>query len=139
GTASLSQLIYQFFCLFQICRIEAFGEPVVDFGEHRAGFVATTPPGEQPCKAGRRAKLPRFGTLASCNLDSLAEAALRILKGADILYEQSLALYAIQFGFRFTLRSLFYVSETLLNNVQRIPRISSACISRRSNGGKPGE
>jgi hypothetical protein len=41
GTASLTQLIEQYFCLFQIDGIEAFAEPVIDLGQHHARFIST--------------------------------------------------------------------------------------------------
>jgi hypothetical protein len=37
----LSQLLEQRFSLFQVRSIETFGEPVVDFGKHRARLSAT--------------------------------------------------------------------------------------------------
>jgi len=103
--------------VFEVGGVKALGEPAIDFRKHRSRFLATMGVTQQPRQACRRTKLPRFGTLVSCNLDSLAEAALRILEGISILYEQSLALNAVQFGFGFTLRSLSYISERLVNYV----------------------
>jgi hypothetical protein len=49
---SRTQLVEQRLGVLQVGGIEAFGEPVVDAGEHRAGFVATPLRGKQPCEAG---------------------------------------------------------------------------------------
>jgi len=38
--------------------VEALGEPVVDVGEHRAGFVSTTLRREQACETHRSPQLP---------------------------------------------------------------------------------
>src|SRR6266851_7252830 len=56
-----SQLVEQRLGISQVGGVEAFGEPAVDFSEHRARFVALTLLVEQPRKACRRAQLPRFG------------------------------------------------------------------------------
>ena len=40
--------------LFQIGGVEAFGEPVVDFGEHRARFVAAASIAQQAGEAHSR-------------------------------------------------------------------------------------
>ena len=45
------QLVQQRFGIFQIGSVEAFGEPTVDFGEHRAGFVAVALLGQQTREA----------------------------------------------------------------------------------------
>jgi hypothetical protein len=49
------ELIVKSLGVFEIARVEAFGEPVVDFGERRTRFVTTALRGEQPSKASRRA------------------------------------------------------------------------------------
>jgi hypothetical protein len=46
--------------IFQIGGVEPFGEPVVDFGKHRAGFVAAALAVEQPREADRGAQLEGF-------------------------------------------------------------------------------
>ena len=53
----VAQLIEQRLGLFQIGGIEAFGEPVVDRGEHRARFSGTALSREQTAEAGGRAQL----------------------------------------------------------------------------------
>src|SRR5260370_28496767 len=53
-----SQLVEQRLRVFQICCVEAFGEPVVDFGEHAARLIATALRREQPREAHRRAQFP---------------------------------------------------------------------------------
>jgi hypothetical protein len=64
GRTSLSgtQLIEQRLCLFQIGSVEAFGEPVVDVGEHGARLVALALRREQPGETRRRAQLQELGT-----------------------------------------------------------------------------
>jgi hypothetical protein len=46
---SRTQLVEQRLGVLQIGGVEAFGEPVVNFGEHRARFFAATLRGKQPC------------------------------------------------------------------------------------------
>ena len=53
-----SQFLEQSLCVFQVGGIEAFGEPVVDGGEHRARLVATALLVEQPRETHRCAQLP---------------------------------------------------------------------------------
>src|SRR5208282_5818125 len=54
-----TEFVQQRLRVLQIRGVEALGEPVVDFGEHRVSFVALALLGEQSCEAGRRAKLQR--------------------------------------------------------------------------------
>ncbi len=49
------QFVEQRLGVFQIGGVEALGEPVVDFGEHRARFVADVLSFEGSCEIGRRA------------------------------------------------------------------------------------
>ena len=57
------QLIEQRLRLFQVERLEAFGEPVVDRCEQIVGFLALTLRLPQAREAGRRAQLPRLRLL----------------------------------------------------------------------------
>jgi hypothetical protein len=51
-----AQLVEQRLGVFQVGGVEAFGEPVVDFRQHRARFVAMTLLREQSREAGRGAQ-----------------------------------------------------------------------------------
>jgi hypothetical protein len=62
--------------VFQIASVEAFGEPAVDVGEHRARLVATALFGELAREARRRAQFPRFRAYPLRERDSLAEVRL---------------------------------------------------------------
>jgi hypothetical protein len=55
-----AQFVEQCVSLFEIGSIEPLGEPVVDFGEHRARLVAAAFSREQPGETHRRAQLPCF-------------------------------------------------------------------------------
>ena len=70
------QLVEQRLGVFQVGGVEALGEPVVDFGEHRARFVATTLRCEQPREARRRAQLPGLRLHLLGERDRLAEVGL---------------------------------------------------------------
>src|SRR5216684_4504865 len=69
-----SPLIEQSLGILQIDGIETFGEPAVDFSEHRARLVATALLLKQPREACRRAQLPRFGLLTPRDLDRPPQA-----------------------------------------------------------------
>src|SRR5215471_7632797 len=60
--ALATQLVKKGFRLLQVSGIEAFGEPVVYFGEYRARFIATPLLHEQPREICRRAQ---FGILCT--------------------------------------------------------------------------
>jgi hypothetical protein len=48
ATRSIREAVEQCFCVLQVGSVEAFGEPSVDFGEHRARLVCLALLGEQP-------------------------------------------------------------------------------------------
>jgi hypothetical protein len=54
---SRTQLVEQRLGVFQVGGVEAFGEPAVDFGQHRARLVAFALFVEQPSEACRGAQL----------------------------------------------------------------------------------
>jgi hypothetical protein len=64
-----AELFEQGLGVLQVGGVEALGEPVIDEGEHRAGFVATAPTIEQSHKTGRRAKFEGFGGLFARNFN----------------------------------------------------------------------
>src|SRR5207248_2343443 len=59
------QFVEQDFGVFQVGGVEAFGEPAIDLGEHRARFIAIALLREQSREAHRRAQLKRFPILLS--------------------------------------------------------------------------
>src|SRR5215469_5023445 len=70
-----AQLVQQRLSFLQIGGVEAFGEPVVDLGEHRAGLVATALFCEQPRQAHRRTQLKRFCALQARDFDCITKAS----------------------------------------------------------------
>ena len=46
-----AQVCEQRFCVFQVGGVQAFGELIVDFGEHRVGLVSTIGVAQQTCEA----------------------------------------------------------------------------------------
>src|ERR1700736_6094802 len=63
GAALRTELIEQDLGVLQVGGIESLSEPVVDVGEHCAGFITTAGIAKQPSKTHRRAQLPRLGPL----------------------------------------------------------------------------
>ena len=63
--------------LLQIRSIEPFGEPVVDFGKHRARLVGAILRCEQPREARGCAQFPRFRAHLLREHNRLAEISLR--------------------------------------------------------------
>src|ERR1700730_8609390 len=83
------QLLHQRLGVLEIGGIEAFGEPIVDFGEHRPRFLASARRCEQARKAYGCAQFPRFGAHLSRKRNRLAEIGLD---------ELSLPLFEPQFA-----------------------------------------
>jgi hypothetical protein len=75
------QFIEQYLGVFEIGRVEPFGEPDVDFREHRARFIATALLGQQAGEMYSSAQLPLFGLLMRCNLDRLSKARFCFIFG----------------------------------------------------------
>src|SRR5271155_4828991 len=74
GTApSAAQLVEQRLGVLQVGGVEAFGEPVVDVGEHRARLVALALLREQPREARRSAQFECFRADLPCDRDRLAK------------------------------------------------------------------
>ena len=73
----LAKSIEQCLGVFQVGGIEALGEPVVDFREHRARLITLALLCEQPCEAGRGAQLVSFRAHAPGNCDRFQEVATR--------------------------------------------------------------
>src|SRR5207247_8156447 len=83
----------------QIGGIETFGEPVVDFGEHRARFVALAVLREQPRQAHRRAQLQYLRALLARILNGPAKAVLSFYCLSIILPQQQLSFDPMTFSF----------------------------------------
>ena len=90
-----AQPIEQRFRIFQIGGVEALGEPVVDFGEHSARFVAALLTSQQARETHGGAQLPPFGLLMRRDFDCLAKARFSFifytLSGVTVLHEQQIA------------------------------------------------
>src|SRR5215472_2472748 len=65
----LAQLIEQRLGLLEIGSVEAFGEPVVDFGEHRTRFIPLPLLRQQAREAHGGAQLPCFGALMASHFE----------------------------------------------------------------------
>src|SRR6266851_6093723 len=74
-----AEFVEQRLRVFQICRVEAFGEPGVDVSEHHARLVTAVGVTQQSRKAHRRAQFPPFGLLNTRELNRGTEAALSFL------------------------------------------------------------
>src|SRR5216683_2628744 len=77
---SRTQLVEQCLGVLEVGGVEAFGEPAVDFGEHRSRFIAAALAVEQARETHRCTQLQRFRALALSNLNSGAEAVLGFQK-----------------------------------------------------------
>ena len=53
-----AQLVQQGLGVLQVGGVEALGEPVIDFSEHRTRLVLPIAVAQQPSEAGRRSQLP---------------------------------------------------------------------------------
>src|SRR5216683_2933282 len=87
-----AKLLKQGLSVLQIGSIEAFSEPAVDLGEHRARFGGTPLLREQSREAHNRAQLQRLGSLRVRYVERLSEATLRTRPVGCPLHQQELAL-----------------------------------------------
>jgi hypothetical protein len=78
-------------CLVERGRVEAFGEPAVDFGEHSARLVAASSTANQPSETHGRAQFQRFGALSARNLNRPLKATLSFRGIGIVLLQQQLA------------------------------------------------
>src|ERR1700687_4345492 len=72
--------------VLQIGGVEAFGEPAVDYREHRARLVAPAVLDVKARETDGRAKLPRFRTMLPRMLDCSAETLLGLGSFGSILH-----------------------------------------------------
>jgi len=68
GFGLSAQLVEQHFRLLEVGGIEAFGEPVVNFLEHRARLIATVLLREHSGQLNRRCQLVRLRALVASEL-----------------------------------------------------------------------
>ena len=85
---SRTQFVEQGLGVLQIGSVEALGEPVVDFGEHRARLIAAVGVAQQPRKAPTSSKLPQPSVLASRDRDSGTEALLGLCGVRSVSHDQ---------------------------------------------------
>src|SRR6516165_3546903 len=83
----LIKFIEKLLGLFQISGVEAFGEPVVDFGEHRARFFALALTRKEPGKASRGAQFERFSAEPLRHLDRDLRTTFRLQNVGRILFK----------------------------------------------------
>jgi hypothetical protein len=76
-------------------RVQALGEPAVDFAEHSARFVAASSVTKEPSETHRRAQFQRFGSLSARNLNRPLKADLSFRGVGIVLLRQRLAYRAI--------------------------------------------
>jgi hypothetical protein len=72
------QFVQQCLGVLQVGGVEAFSEPVVEFGEHFASFVATAVSRQQPGEAHGRAQLQYLRALRARILNGPAEAVSQL-------------------------------------------------------------
>src|SRR6516164_1424401 len=76
---ALRQRVQQCLRLFQVSRVEAFGEPMVDWCQKGMGFLALALLLPQASQAGRGTEFPRFRLLRAGYTDGLLGAVLRFI------------------------------------------------------------
>ena len=69
----MAQFFQQHLCLLQIFSIKAFGEPVVDLGQHPVSLFQLSLLLPESRQTHRRAQLQRFRLLVTGNLDGFVE------------------------------------------------------------------
>src|SRR5215469_3229791 len=84
------QLLEQRLRLFQVGSFESFGEPVIDFCEHRARLVATAGVAKQPREVRRRAEFEESGALPAGNTDRSVQAPLGFARATGVLYQKQI-------------------------------------------------
>src|SRR5208337_1282989 len=94
-----TEFVQQRLGVLQVGGVEALGEPVVDLGEHRAGFVATIRVAQQSCEADRRAQLERPRFLLPRDFDRLPKGSLRCRCGGRIAKQRERAVETVHLGF----------------------------------------
>jgi hypothetical protein len=124
-----TQLVEQRLCIFQIGGVEAFGEPAVDFGEHRARLITPVLFREQASESRCRAQLPQFSALALRNPDDLAETVFGFRCTGCALQQQQLSLDAIQSRLEKS-RSALPRSRQIPSCRSSSPSVSAPCLSR---------
>src|SRR5579862_453855 len=127
------QLVEQGLGIIQIGGIEAFGEPVVDFGEHRARFVAMTLLREQSREAGRGAQFKTTGLLAGRSVDRRAKQSLGFVRMGRSLDLNQFASYAIEFGSIETLATIAAHCQSAVHRFQTLldsTRLPESCGKR---------
>src|SRR5229473_1837814 len=100
NACSGSQLVEQGLGVFQVARVEALGEPTVDFGEHLARLAAAPLLVEQPSEAHRYAQFPRLGALAPSDIDSFAKRFFRLYDVCLMAPEQQFTPHPMKLRFR---------------------------------------
>src|SRR5262249_53684794 len=71
-TTGSSQLIEKRLCVFEIVRVEAFGEPAIDLSEHVASFGAAALVTTEPGEAHGTAKFRKVGVFQVDNAHGYA-------------------------------------------------------------------
>jgi len=84
--------------VFQIARVEAFGEPGVERGEEGAGVVALALALPESREAGGGAQLERLGLLPAGDLQGLAQERLRLLDRIAVHVQKNLGPQPVQLG-----------------------------------------
>src|SRR6516165_5405774 len=93
ATRVVAQLVEQRLCLFEVRRIEAFGEPAVDRRQKVAGFGGATLVAAQPSEARRGAQFPELGVLLPGDAQGFA---IELVGGLGMpLSQQQLALVPV--------------------------------------------
>src|ERR1700676_4188241 len=130
---SNAQLIEQGFGVLEVGGVEALGEPVVDFGEHRARLVAMSLLGEQSREAHRCAQLPPSRLLRTRKLDCGAEASLCFARRQIIAGQKQLALEAQHFRSVHLFSAALDMREGLVEERERLVESAEPLITLRQH------
>jgi len=114
----LVQFVEQRLCVLEIGGVETFGEPAVDFGEHRARLITPALFREQPSKARRSTQFRYSGTLPPGDFDRGAETPLRCDAVRWILRKQQFTFDVMQQRTVHLLPGLRDGSESVLQHLK---------------------
>src|SRR5262249_27248971 len=115
----------------QVKRVEAFGEPAIDWSEKIAGLVPFAPIAPQPRHARRRAQFPRFCLLLTRDRERALEIRLRFDRVWLWRFERDFAGHAMDFGLAPPLLRCFHRAHRITNTAPGIVELTEFCISFR--------
>jgi len=118
------QLVEQRLSLFQIERVDAFGEPAVDRGEKIAGRIPLALIAPQPRHTHRRAQLPGLCLLLTRNRERTLEITFRFRGIALWRLERNFAGDAVDLGLEPPFLSYFHIRYRFANAAPSIIKLA---------------